>query len=226
MSNATALFDSQASEYDAARRRLIPPFDAFYDTAVQALALCEAAPQRVLDLGAGTGMLARALRAAYPDARLTLTDGAAAMLGKAREQLGDAAVEYVVADLHDPLPDGSWDAVTSALAVHHLEDAGKRRLFERVHAALRPGGVFVNAEQVAGATPFFTELYARWHEQRARAAGSDDAEWAGAVERMRFDRCASVEDQLAWLRDAGFEDADCLFKDHRFAVIVARKGRT
>jgi tRNA (cmo5U34)-methyltransferase len=37
---------------------------------------------------------------------------------------------------------------------------------------------------------------------------------------MAFDRCASVDDQLAWLRAAGF-DADCLFKDHRFAVLAA-----
>jgi hypothetical protein len=34
--------------------------------------------------------------------------------------------------------------------------------------------------------------------------------------------CASVEAQLAWLRDAGFADADCLFQDHRFAVLVGR----
>jgi tRNA (cmo5U34)-methyltransferase len=38
---------------------------------------------------------------------------------------------------------------------------------------------------------------------------------------MAFDRCASVEDQLRWLRGAGFEHVDCLFKDHRFAVIAA-----
>jgi tRNA (cmo5U34)-methyltransferase len=226
MTDAAQIFNDQASEYDAARRRLIPPFDAFYGTAAQALALCEPAPRRVLDLGAGTGLLARFVRAAYPEARLTLTDGAEAMLDKAREQLGEEAVDYAVADLDDPLPAGRWDAVVSALAIHHLEDPGKRRLFGRIHAALAPRGVFVNAEQVAGPTPFFTELYARWHEQRARAGGSDDAEWTGAEERMRYDRCASVEDQLQWLRAAGFADADCLFKDHRFAVLVARKAST
>jgi tRNA (cmo5U34)-methyltransferase len=224
MPNAAQIFDSQAGGYDTARRRLIPPFDGFYGTAVAALALCEPAPRDVLDLGAGTGLLARAVRAAHPDARLTLTDGAAAMLGKAREQLGDEDVEYVVGDLADPLPDGRWDAVVSALAVHHLEDAGKRRLLDRVHAALRPGGVFVNAEQVAGPTPRLTEAYAAWHEAGARAAGSDDAEWAAAVERMAHDRCSDVESQLRWLREAGFPDVDCLFKDRRFAVLVGRRA--
>jgi tRNA (cmo5U34)-methyltransferase len=218
MSNVAQVFNAHAGGYDAPRRRLIPPFDDFYGTAVEALGLC--APRTVLDLGAGTGLLAAHVRAAYPDARLTLTDAAAQMLDQAQARLPDATC--IVADLQEPLPAGPWDAIVSGLAIHHLTDAGKRDLFARIKRALRPGGVFVNAEQVAGPTPFFTALYGRWHEARARAAGSDDAEWAGAEERMAHDRCASVEDQLGWLRDAGFADADCLFKHHRFAVLVAR----
>ena len=222
MTHATEVFDAQAAEYDAPRRRLIPPFGAFYGTAVDALGLAAAPPQRVLDLGAGTGLLSRFVRRAHPEAELTLTDGAAAMLEQAREALGDERTRYVVADLAGELPAGPWDAIVSGLAIHHLEHAEKRRLFARVRAALRPGGVFVNAEQVSGPTPFFTERYARWHEARARAAGSDDAEWAAAEGRMAYDRCAGVEEQLRWLREEGFPEADCLFKDHRFAVLAAR----
>jgi len=148
------------------------------------------------------------------------------MLAQARAALGDRA-RYVVADLADPLPaaaGGGWDAVISALAIHHLEDDAKRNLFGRVHEALVGGGVFVNAEHVAAPTPFFAELYAAWHERRAAAAGASRREWAGAIDRMSFDRWATVEQQLAWLREAGFRDADCLFKDHRFAVLVARRA--
>ena len=140
---------------------------------------------------------------------------------QAERALGPARASFVVADLNDPLPAGRWDAVVSALAIHHLTDDEKRALFMRVHAALEPGGVFVNAEQVIGPSPRFTEVDERWHEARAREAGSDDAEWAGAVERMAHDRCATVEDQLRWLRAAGFGEADCLFKDRRFAVLAA-----
>ena len=74
--------------------------------------------------------------------------------------------------------------------------------------ALRPGGVFVNAEQVAGSrrrpstrTTFVVTRLA------ARASGTDDAEWDAAVERMRHDRKVTVEWHIAAFREAGFSDA-------------------
>jgi tRNA (cmo5U34)-methyltransferase len=215
-----AAFHAHAGAYEEQRRRLVPGYDAFYGAAIEALGLAGRPLRRVLDLGAGTGLLARHVGAAYPDAELTLLDGAAAMLDEARAVLGEQA-GYVVADLGGPLPDGPWDAVVSALAIHHLADEDKRSLFARTHDALAPGGVFVNADQVAAPSAVMEQAYIAWHEQRARAAGCSDDEWARAQERMRFDRLATVADQLAWLRAAGFADADCLFKDHGFAVLVA-----
>jgi tRNA (cmo5U34)-methyltransferase len=220
--SATRTFDAHAADYDALRRRLVPSYDALYGAAVEALRLLPRPPRRALDLGAGTGLLSRHIAAVHPDTELTLLDGAGAMLDEARAALGDRHA-YVQADLRHPLPEGPFCAVVSALAIHHLEDADKRTLFARAHDALAPRGVFVNLEHVAGPTAALEERYARWHESTARALGATDEEWAGAEDRMRHDRCATVADQLDWLRAAGFDDADCVFKDHRFAVLVARR---
>jgi tRNA (cmo5U34)-methyltransferase len=217
--HASHAFDAHAAEYDAMRRRLIPSFDRFYGAAVEAAG---PAPRRILDLGAGTGMLSRMLADAYPAAAITLLDAAPAMLAQAEALLGDRAA-YVTADLADPLPDGPWDTIVSALAIHHLDDAAKRDLFARVHDALEPGGVFVNAEQVAGPSPEAEAGHRRWHRDHALAAGATGADWAAAEERMRFDRCATTGDQLAWLRDAGFEAVGCPLEDHRFAVLVGAR---
>jgi tRNA (cmo5U34)-methyltransferase len=220
---AITIFEEHASNYEALRRRLVPSFDAFYGAAVQAVSLAGCELRRALDLGAGTGLLARAVLQAHPDSELVLFDGSAAMLEQASRSLGERA-GYVVGELSAELPPGPWDAVVSAMAIHHLEDPAKRDLFARVHAALSPGGVFVNAEQVRGPTVLLDAAYMRWHERRAGELGASESEWAGACERMRVDHNASVEDQLAWLRAAGFADVDCLFKDHRLAVLFARKA--
>ena len=223
MTDTTAVFDAQAGEYDAQRRRLVPGYDAFYGTAVAALDLMGRPAHRVLDLGAGTGALSELVLAARPAAEVTLLDGAPAMLERARDRLGGRA-RYVAGDLSGPLPPGPWDAVVSALAIHHLDDPGKRALFARVHAELAPGGVFVDAEQVAGPTALFHDAYLAWHERRAAELGATAQEWAASQDRMRLDRWAGTEQQLGWLREAGFADADCLYKDHGFAVLVARRS--
>jgi tRNA (cmo5U34)-methyltransferase len=148
-----------------------------------------------------------------------MVDGDTSMLAKAASRFGTRCTA-IHADLRDPLPVGPWDAVVSALAIHHLEHPDKRALFARIRQQLGPSGLFVNAEQILGPSERLqTRNMDRW-EAAARALGSDDDEIARAHIRFRLDRSATVEDQLRWLFDAGFTDADCIWKHDRFAVIV------
>jgi tRNA (cmo5U34)-methyltransferase len=223
MSSAAEAFSAHAPQYTAPRRRLVPGYDQFYGTVVEVLSLNAQPPRRVLDLGAGTGLLSAAVLAAFPDVSIDLLDASEPMLTEAAHRLGDAVGAVHVADMAEPLPQGPFDAIVSALAIHHLADTDKQRLFSRVHAALVPGGVFVNAEQVAGPTDELTAIYAAVWERECRALGASDEELDDARERMRHDRCADVESQLTWMREAGFSAADCVYKSWRFAVLAGIK---
>ncbi len=223
MSGALSKFNQHADNYDVARNLMIPPYDSFYGTAVEAVGLAGPSPARVIDLGAGTGLLAGLVLDAYPDCEVTLLDGAPAMLDKARENFSDRRAAFVLGDLHDELPEGPWDAVVSALAIHHMEDDGKRHAYSEAHRILRPGGIFVNSEHVLAPTPFLDAEYQRWHEHEARRAGVDDAAWAAYQDRKAADRLSPLSEQLEWLAEAGFDDVDCLFKDRGYAVLFGRK---
>jgi tRNA (cmo5U34)-methyltransferase len=220
---AAAAFSAHAPQYTALRRRLVPDYDRFYGAVIDVLSLSERPPRRVLDLGAGTGLLSAAVLAAFPDVSLELLDGSEAMLTEAEQRLGDAVDAVHVADMAGPLPQGPFDAIVSALAIHHLDDADKRRLFSCAEQALVAGGVFINADQVAGPTGELTEIYTATWERECRALGATDDELEAAYGRMRYDRCADVESQLAWMREAGLTAADCVYKSWRQAVLVGFK---
>ena len=225
-STIAAGFDAAAPTYDAARARLVPCYQRLYLSALAVMPFPRDAAIEVLDLGAGTGLLAAWIVEAFPRARLTLVDIAAAMLDRARERLAGAETlpRIVAGDYaQGPLVGGPYDTVVSALSIHHCDDPAKRDLFARIFAALRPGGVFVNAEQVLGPTAAIEADYARAWLGEVRALGADEDEIAAAQERMKEDRCAPLEAQLAWLRDAGFVEVDCRFKDGRFAVYAGRR---
>jgi tRNA (cmo5U34)-methyltransferase len=220
---AAAAFSAHAPKYTGLRRRLVPGIDEFYGAVVDVLGLLDPGPARVLDLGAGTGLLSGLVADAFPGATIELLDASEPMLREARQRLGAAAGAVHVADMAGPLPEGPFDAVVSALAIHHLDDHDKRELFARLHAVLRRGGVFVNAEQVAAPSPALTDVYERMWVRECRALGASEAELDGARERMRHDRCVDVETQLRWLREAGFAPADCVYKSWRFAVMAGFK---
>jgi len=220
VSDSVSVFAAHAADYDAQRRRLVPSFTLFYGTAVDLLGLRGGKIGRVLDLGAGTGLLSAAVLERYPDAKLVLLDGSAEMLNHAEDRLPGASVTMVTRDLREELPAGPFDAIVSALAIHHLEHPDKRDLFARVHRALRPGGVFVNAEHVAGSTPWLDGVYRAMWRDACRAAGAAESEIAAAEERMKMDRSSDVATQLKWMGGAGLEECDCFFKHLHFAVLA------
>ncbi|WP_299476396.1 class I SAM-dependent methyltransferase [uncultured Paracoccus sp.] len=222
---SSKLFNRDAEGYDDLRRRLIPCFDDFYGTALKLIEEWQAVEEiEVLDLGAGTGLFSAMVSARCSVGRLCLLDGAADMLERARSRFptGDR-IEYRVDDMAEAdLGDEKWNLVISALAIHHLPDEKKRDLFRRIRRALKPGGLFVNAEQVAGPNPTADDRYSRVWLEQIRELGVTEQEIEKARERMSYDKCAPVGSQLKWLSDAGFSDVDCSFKAWRFGVLSGR----
>ena len=218
-------FDLAAEDYDRTRRRLVPGFDDFYRAAIDLIQFPRESALEVLDLGAGTGLMAAFIAYSFPNARITMVDISNEMLERARArfELAGPRFRFEVSDYGVDRIQEKYDAIVSGLSIHHLSDEQKRSLFKRIHGALNDNGVFVNAEQFRCATP---ERHKFHHERwitRVRELGVDDRDLAAALERMKFDRAATLEDQLEWMREAGFRDIDCAYKNLIFAVYCGLK---
>lgn len=157
--------------------------------------------ERALELGTGTGETALRVLERHRAATWVGVDASEAMLGRARERLPRADLR--VGRLEDGLPPGPFDLVVSALAVHHLDAAGKRALFGRVAAVLRPGGRFVLGDLVV----------------------PQPGETGPIVVDGQMDLPDSAADQVEWLRGCGFTArAEHVRPD--LALIVADRAPT
>ena len=222
--SVAALFNAAAEDYDRARRQLVPSFDDFYGTAVEAIPYKREEAIRVLDLGAGTGMLSAFVAWAFPRARITLVDASPEMLAVARRRFADepGRFEFRVLDYAREPPPGEYEAVVSALSIHHLDGTEKWELFREVYRVLCDGGVFVNADQVLGSTPEIEALYRETWLRQVRESGVGEVDLAALV-RMREDKPSTLEEQEAWLEETGFRQVDCPYKNYGFAVYGGRK---
>jgi trans-aconitate 2-methyltransferase len=153
--------------------------------------------ERVLDAGCGSGRVTELLAARLPRGRVVALDGSPAMIDAARERLasfGDR-IEYVVADLGEPLPiEGSVDAILSTATFHWVPDHDA--LFANLAAVLRPGGRLVAQFGGVGNVASVTKVLATIGDG-----------WLGP---------AHFETPLATVRRldaAGFVDIECWLKD-------------
>jgi tRNA (cmo5U34)-methyltransferase len=184
--------------YLSMMREAVPGYDRLQD---EALAATGQGAKWVLELGTGTGETARRVLDRHPDAQLVGIDASPGMVEVARVSLPSDRAKLLVGRLEDPLPEGPFDLVVSALAAHHLEGRGKADLFRRVASRLDPAGRFVLADVVEPVNPTYVVT---------------------AID-PEVDHPSKLDDQLAWLKTAGLVP-EVSWTHRDLVVIVGRPG--
>ena len=176
---------------------------------------------RYADLGAGNGVLDELVLDRYPSAQAVLIDGSEPMLAHARTRLGrfGERAHYVTADVSHPGwqagASGPFDVVMAARAIHHAGSPDRiRALFSEILSELKPGGMFINLDYVRFGDPAFQQLGV-W------ADDDPDASYYIATPHMELP--ATLEDQLHWLREAGFAAVECVYREFQTVIVVAAR---
>lgn len=213
-------------EYDRRIRTLVCGYDEMRAEQLKLLDRC--LPRDgglVLDLGGGTGALAAAVAARFPSVRVQVWDTDPAMLAFARERCAPfgGRVELIEKSFASPLP--VCDAVVACISLHHVKDmVAKGRIYRHIFAALRPGGVFANADTVMDSRPgpraHYFEVWSRFQQSH----GLTDAEARQNFASWAAEDCyTALSLEMKLLADAGFAEPDCFWRHEHQGVFGAIK---
>lgn len=221
-------FNQGASSYDRQRKHVIPCLEDLYRITSD-LATVTGPQPKILDLGAGTGLLTSYLHDRYPNGHFTLLDLSEEMLEVARSRMNndslnnDSNFSYIVGDYLKHDFEGTFDIVISSLSIHHLEHHDKEFLYQKIYQHLNPGGVFINADQVLGLHPANEEEYQRNWMEKIDVGSLSESEKKIILDRMKLDNPASLQENLKWLEEIGFKDVDVYYKYYNFVVFYGKK---
>ena len=169
--------------------------------------------QRVLDLGCGAGRLIDIARERASDVSAIGLDLSSAMLDEARLRYAGASnVSFAVHDLMDSLPTalGTFDAVMSCLAIHHVPHSRKAELYGEAYAMLNPGGVFCDFDCDKMPSKRLKKMFRKAHKIDRSV-------------RHPSDQPATMELKLEWLHAAGFEDVQCYWNCLGMSLVGGRR---
>jgi SAM-dependent methyltransferase len=189
--------------WDAQQERYVPDREERFRVVIDVVAsVAGDGPASVVDLGCGPGSLSQRLADALPEVQVVGVDADPLLLGLGRANT-NPRVRLIEANLAVPgWPDatglpGPWDAAVSSTALHWLSPADLGQLYRVLARNLRPGGVFVNADNLGLGSPGLDTIADAVRAARTRRVGTQDNEdWAAWWQALRTD------DELAPLIDA------------------------
>lgn len=225
---AADFFAERVAKYDSLITRGCPRYSEMLDELRGAL------PERardVLELGCGTGSLTMLVAERYPEARITVVDGAMEMVDVTRGRLRgsypevDKRATFVTSAFEElTLEGGAYDLITSNLALHHVLD--KQPFYSVLAKALKPGGKLVFADELVVNDPEIQERYWQWWLEFARRPGGlMEKEIGEVIEHMNaFDRYETLPRQLEMMTEAGLTDVDCVWRFLNYGVFTGTKA--
>ncbi|WP_341300164.1 class I SAM-dependent methyltransferase [Lysinibacillus sp. FSL H8-0500] len=185
-------------------------------------------PKKIMDLGCGNGFLAEILLKSYPEAIAILIDHSEPMIENARINMKDYSerCEIINGDFSESLTKyadrATVDCIVSGYAIHHLPNEQKRLLYSEIFDLLAPGGIFINIEHVASATPKIEKLHDKFFIDHLAPHNNKDRSTVSIEYYNRSDKMDNilerVDIQLKWLEEIGFNHVDCYFKWMELAV--------
>jgi len=164
-------------------------------------------PDKVLDLGCGNGNVTSGLMQLFPKSKFTLLDASQEMINICKDQFKSYHVEYIASYFKDyELKNEYFDLITAGFSLHHCNSEEKKLLFRRIFKSLKKGGIFACSDLMINKNkPEHFILLNKWKAFVYKSFPQDE-QWEWLMEHYReFDKPDDYNDQIEWLKEAGFK---------------------
>lgn len=231
--------EENAKYFLESERGAVPGSDLQMEIMASIVQQWRPSPSNLLDLGCGDGILGRFMITCFPDVEAVFVDFSDTMLEAARASLSHFPNSTILkADfgssdwLRTVETQKPFDAIISGFAIHHQPDLRKKELYKEIYDLLGPGGVFLNLEHVSSSTAEVENLFEEYfieHLHNFQLKSNPDTEKEIVADGFRNrpdkdeDQLVPVETQCGWLREIGFRDVDCFFKQFEIGLFGGRK---
>lgn len=223
---------ANTADFDTSIRQMMPRYDEMLTVISRSL---PSTSQRILELGCGTGELSLKILNRYPDAQVIALDYSPRMLQFAQGKITASGYQQRWTGIEADF--GNWannpealdigtefDACVSSLAIHHLKDEMKLKLFQRIRESLSQSGCFWNADPILPESPALAEVYKATREEWVAQQGTTLTEIRSKVGvttaygYSNQDQLATLDAHLQMLSKAGFETVAVLWKYYGLSV--------
>ena len=225
--NAKTLYDNEADAFDYVIPNLIPFYSEIYNILTDSIPFNQYANLKILDIGCGTGTLAKILKEKFPNAKITCLDFSSNMLKVAKSKLTEYRddINFLMGDFSKFDLKNKYDVVVSSFALHHIpSDEQKISMYKKIYESLNFNGIFYNADLVLGSSSHIKNLnLQKWKEHILGYFEEIEALDKLLPKYQADDNPSVLFTHLKWLDNVGFKEIETIWKYYNFAIYGGRK---
>lgn len=223
MSNQKAAFS--AENYDRNILNTIPYYDEVYNQIaeiVSTIFLDKAVSW--LDIGCGTGKMAKTAFEQCNVEKMICTDHSSAMLEAAKQKIGFSSVEFLKLPIEEINYDSQFDVITSILVNHYMTYEERMIVVRNCYLALKEEGIFITFENFAPCDETMEKLYLKRWERYQSSKGKSRKECEKHLSRYNTEYFPiTIQEQIKILRDCEFMSVEIFWCSYMQAGILAKK---
>lgn len=212
------------AEYDSQIKRTLPFYEEMFQQIVDIISLLDLQSIKWLDVGCGTGKMARTALEFFEIEKMLCIDVEQEMIKRAESFCDEENVEFLQSDIRELPYQEIFDVVTAVQVNHYFKKAERMAAIKKCYSVLKDDGIYISFENFAPDSEEGARLYLERWRQFQIVNGKSKVEADLHIERYSRDYFpVTISESIELLKECGFRMVEILWVSYMQVGILARK---